>query len=270
MINNRSFLIIIVVVLLQTAIVSCSNSKQLAYFQDLSDTAMLQKVSLAPFDPIRLQGDDQLQITISSTTPEASQFFNLMTANPSSAAVAGTSTSSAPSQNFANVYAIASNGNITLPVLGEVFAKGLTTEEVRLKIGSLLTDYLKDAVVSVRLINFKVTVIGDVTRPIVVPVQGEGINVLEALGAAGDMTVYGKRYNVKVMRKVGLEMEVAHLNLNSSKAIQSPYLQLRQNDVVYVEPNKNKGILGESWVLWVPVITSILSLILVAITSISN
>jgi polysaccharide biosynthesis/export protein len=239
-------------------------------FSGFNTNRQSTKGSPCPFNPIRLQADDQLQITISSTTPEASQFFNLMTANPSSTSVAGTSSASAPSQSFANVYAIATNGNITLPVLGEVVTAGLTTEQVRLKIDGLLADYLKDAVVSVRLINFKVTVIGDVSRPVVVPVQGEGMNILEALGAAGDMTVFGKRYNVKVMRKVGDEMEVAHLNLNSSKAMQSPYFQLRQNDVVYVEPNKNKGILGESWVLWVPVITSILSLILVAITSIGN
>lgn len=268
MIYNRFYLYSIVVI--HILLVSCSNSKQLPYFQDLSNTANVQKVPLAPFDPIRLQANDQLQITISSTSPEASQFFNLMTVSPSSAAVAGTTTASAPSQNFANVYAIATNGNVTLPVLGEVVAAGLTTEGLRLKIDGLLTDYLKDAVVSVRLINFKVTVIGDVMRPVVVPVQGEGINVLEALGAAGDMTVFGKRSNVKVMRKVGAEMEVVHLNLNSSKAIQSPYFQLRQNDVVYVEPNKNKGILGEGWVLWVPVITSILSLVLVAVTTIAK
>lgn len=270
MINNRFYLLIIIIVLLQSAMVSCSNSKQLSYFKDLTETDKVQKVPLAPFDPIHLQADDQLQISISSTTPEASQFFNLMTANPSNASVAGTSSSVVPTQSFANVYAVGTNGNIILPVLGEVVAKGLTTEQVRLKINGLLTDYLKDAVVSVRLINFKVTVIGDVSRPVVVSVQGEGINILEALGAAGDMTVFGKRYNVKVMRKVGAEMEIAHLNMNSSKAMQSPFFQLRQNDVVYVEPNNSKGILGEGWVLWVPVITSILSLILVAITSIGK
>ena len=268
--DHRPYLHIIVVLILTGLLASCSNSKQLSYFQDLSDTAQVQKVTLAPFDPIRLKADDQLQITISSTTPEASQFFNLMTASPSSTTVAGTSNPGTPSQNFANIYAIGTNGNISLPVLGEVGAAGSTTEQVRQKIGGLLTDYLKGAIVSVRLINFKVTVIGDVMRPVVVPVQGESINVLEALGAAGDMTVYGKRYNVKVMRKVGTEMEVVHLNLNSSSSIRSPYFQLRQNDIVYVEPNKNKGILGEGWVLWVPVITSVLSLILVAITSISK
>jgi polysaccharide export outer membrane protein len=270
MTNNFNYSYILIWVIIQAVLLSCSNSKQLPYFQDLANTTEVQKVPLAPFVPIRLQADDQLQITISSTAPEASQFFNLMTANPSSASVAGTSMLSAPSQNFANVYAIGTNGKIIMPVLGEVVAGGLTSEKLRIKIDSLLTDYLKDAVVSVRLINFKVTVIGDVMRPVVVPVQGEGINVLEALGAAGDMTVFGKRYNVKVMRKVGGEMEISHLDMNSSKTIQSPFFQLRQNDVVYVEPNKNKGILGEGWVLWVPVITSILSLVLVAVTTLVN
>ena len=270
MIYNRSYLPIIGAVIFLNALVSCSNSKQLSYFQDLTDTAHVQRVTLAPLEPILLKSNDQLQITISSTTPEASQFFNLMTATPSATAVAGTTPAGAPAQNFANVYAVTPNGEITLPVLGKISAAGLSTDDLNTKITGLVTKYLKDAIVSVWLINFKVTVIGDVTRPVVVPVQGESINVLEALGAAGDMTVYGKRFNVKVVRKVGQEMEVATLNFNSSKAMQSPYFQLRQNDVVYVEPNKNKGLLGEGWTLWVPVITSVLSLVVVAITSIAN
>ncbi len=268
--KNRYFNSWVGIVIVLGLLGSCSNSKQLSYFQDLTDTAHVQKVSLAPFEPLLLKSNDQLQITISSTTPEASQFFNLMTATPSANAVAGTTPAGVPAQNFANVYAISPNGEITMPVLGKITAAGISTADLNSKISGLVTKYLKDAVVSVRLINFKVTVIGDVTRPVVVPVQGESINVLEALGAAGDMTVYGKRYNVKVVRKVGDQMEIAHLNFNSSKAMQSPYFQLRQNDVVYVEPNKNKGLLGEGWTLWVPVITSILSLIVVAITSISN
>lgn len=265
MIKNRSYYSLIAFVVVLIGLGSCTNSKQLSYFQDLTDTANVQRVTLAPFEPILLKSNDQLQITISSTTPEASQFFNLMTATPTATAVAGTTLTGAPAQNFANVYAIAPNGEITLPVLGKVMAAGLSTDDLNTKITGLVIKFLKDAVVSVRLINFKVTVIGDVTHPVVVPVQGESINVLEALGAAGDMTVYGKRFNVKVVRKVGQEMEVATLNFNSSKAMQSPYFQLRQNDVVYVEPNKNKGMLGESWQFWVPVITSIITLLIVAI-----
>lgn len=265
--NKQSFLRLLPALLLLAWLTSCQNSKQLAYFQDLSDTGRVYYLNMAPYEPIRLQADDQLQITISSTAPEAAQFFNLMTATPVSQ-VAGVA--SMPNQSFQNVYTISSKGTITLPVLGDIMAAGLTIDDMKMRIRGMLTDYLKDAIVSVRLSNFKVTVIGDVQRPVVVPVEGERINVLEAIGAAGDMTVYAKRFNVKVVRKARDIFEVAHLNFNSSKAFQSPYFNLKPNDVVYVEPNKNKGMLGESWQFWVPVITSVITLAIVAINQLAN
>jgi polysaccharide export outer membrane protein len=238
------------VILLPFFLVSCYNSKQLAYFQDLSDTSKKYTVDLYPAEPLRLQPDDQVQVNISSVSSEASQFFNLLQAAPSSGI--GTALS------IPNVYSLNQQGFISLPILGDIRAQGLTTEELRLRIRELLKDYLKEAVVSVKLVNFRVTVIGDVSGPKVVPVQGERINVLEALGAAGDMTVYGKRYKVKVMRQKEGNLEVAHLNFNHSRAIQSPYFQLRQNDVVYVEPNKNKGIATETWLILLPLMSTLL------------
>lgn len=228
---------------------SCVNSKQLSYFQDLADTSRVHAVNLYPYEPLRLQPDDQVQVNISSISPQASQFFNQMLTTPT----AGVGV--AAGQGFQNNYAVNQQGAIILPILGEIQAAGLTTEELRLRIKDLLKDYLKEAVVTVRMTNFRVTVIGDVGHPTVVPVQGERINLLEALGAAGDLTVYGKRYNVKVMRRTGGNLEVAHLNVNSSKAIESPFFQLRQNDVVYVEPNKSKGFASESWLAVLPLLT---------------
>jgi polysaccharide export outer membrane protein len=239
---------------------SCYNSKQLGYFQDLVDTSRVQGVQMYPYEPLRLQPDDQVQINISSISPEASQFFNLLL--PTSTTGVGTT----GNQAFQNIYLIDQQGLISMPVLGDIKSAGLTTEELRLKIKGMLKDYLKDPVVTVRFSNFRVTVIGDVGHPTVVPVQGERINVLEALGAAGDMTVYGKRYNVKVVRRTGDELDVAHLNFNNSKAIQSPYFQLRQNDVVYVEPYKSKGLISESWVTFVPIVTSVLTLVAISLS----
>lgn len=244
---------------------SCQTSKQLAYFKDLTDTAEVQTVNQHPYESLRLQGDDQVQVTISSTSPEASQYFNLMSAVPTSS-IAGP-TISQPSQNFLNIYTVSPKGFITLPVLGDIYVMGLTTEELKKTLGQKLLPYLKDAVVSVRLTNFKVTVIGEVSRPVIVPVAGERINVLEAIGAAGDMTLFGQRYNVKVVRKNSDgNLDVAHLNFNSSKALQSPYFQLKQNDVVYVEPSKKKGLMAENLNIWIPVITSTISLIIIAIS----
>ena len=142
--------------------VGCKTSKQLAYFQDLNDTSHVQVVSQYRFEALRLMADDQVQITISSTSPEASQYFNLMAATPVTS-VAGANVAM-PSQSFLNVYTVSPKGDITLPVLGDIKVAGLTTEDLKKKISSSLQSYLKDAVVSVRLINFKVTVIGEVTR----------------------------------------------------------------------------------------------------------
>lgn len=241
--------------LLPLLLASCVNSKQLSYFQDLSDTSRVQAVDLYPYEPLRLQPDDQVQVNISSISPQASQFFNQMLTTPT----AGVGVNAG--QGFQNNYSVNQQGAIILPILGEIPAAGLTTEELRLRIKELLKDYLKEAVVTVRITNFRVTVIGDVGHPTVVPVQGERINLLEALGAAGDMTVYAKRYNVKVMRRTGGNFEVAHLNFNNSKTIRSPFFQLRQNDVVYVEPNKSKGFSSESWIAIVPLLTPIVWLL---------
>jgi len=253
---KRPFWLICYIMLLT----SCYNSKQLGYFQDLADTAKVHGVDMYPYEPIRLQPDDQIQINISSISPEASQFFNILLPTPTSG-VGGTG-----GQSFQNVYLINQQGLISLPVLGDIQASGQTTEELRIVLKSLLKDYLKEAVVTVRFTNFRVTVIGDVGNPTVVPVQGERINVLEALGAAGDMTVYGKRFNVKVVRRKGDKLDIAHLNFNTSKAIQSPYFQLKQNDIVYVEPSKTKGIMSETWAVLTPIITSVLTLLVISLS----
>jgi polysaccharide export outer membrane protein len=107
---------------------------------------------------------------------------------------------------------------------------------------------------------------GEVVRPSTFQVAGEKINVLEAIGMAGDLTVFAKRSNVKVIRKAADKVEVAHLNLNNSSVMRSPFYNLRQNDVVLVEPGKRKGLQAEGLNIIVPAATSMLSLIIVALT----
>lgn len=234
----------------------CENSKQLAYFQDLTDSLNAQSVPIYPYKPLRLQVDDQVQITISSTSPESSQFFNLQAASQS---VSGSST---PSQAMINVYSVSSKGDISMPVFGDVHVLGLTTEELKDHVAKLLLPYLKDGVVSVRLVNFKVTVIGDVGRPTIVPVNGERLNLLEAIGFCGDLTVYGKRTNVRVMRKIGDSLSVEQMNFTNSKIFTSPYFQLKQNDIVYIEPAKSKAIRTETALILVPVLASITTVLI--------
>lgn len=244
---------------------SCETSRQLPYFQDLPDNRPVTNVATKPYEPLKLQENDELQITVSSQSPEASQFFNLMVVAPSNNSAAPVISGANPGS--LNMYRVSSNGSITMPVLGEIKVSGLTTEQVRLVILEKLKDYLKDAVVTVNLTNFKVTVIGEVNRPVVIPVNGQTFNVLEAVGASGDMTVFGIRKNVKVIRKLpDGKTEVAVLDFNKSNVMQSPYFQLRQNDIVYIQPNKSKGILGTRSSIWIPIITTLISVTAIVLT----
>jgi polysaccharide export outer membrane protein len=254
-----------VLLLALAGLYSCQTSRQLPYFKDLSETVPVNKISSSPYQPLKLQANDEVQVTISSPSPEASHFFNLASVTSSSTGSAGSlSTSSA---GVVNLYHVSFNGIITLPVLGDINVAGLTTEEVKLVIMDKLKDYLKDAIVTVNLTNFKVTVIGEVNRPVVIPVNGQTINVLEAVGASGDMTVFGIRKNVKIIRKLpDGTTEVAVLDFNKSDVMQSPYFQLKQNDIVYIQPNKNKGIQGTKSSIWIPIITTVISVAAIIIT----
>lgn len=249
------------IIILYALLCSCRTGKELALFQDLNSEqdTKVQQVRTAAFDPLRLQPDDQLQIVISSISPEASQLFNLM----GSAVITGNNNNT---QNMQSVYTVSPSGNITIPVIGDVKVTGLTTDEAKAEIKKVVSEYLKDAVISVALINFRVTVMGEVNRPSTFQVAGEKINVLEAIGMAGDLTVFAKRNNVKVIRKAADKVEVAHLNLNNSSVMRSPFYNLRQNDVVLVEPGKRKGLQAEGLNIIIPAATSILSLIIVALT----
>ena len=254
-----------VLLLALAGLYSCQTSRQLPYFKDLPETVPVNKISSSPYQPLKLQANDEVQITISSPSPEASHFFNLASVTSSSTGSIGSL--STPSAGVVNLYHVSFNGIITLPVLGDINVAGLTTEEVKLVIMGKLKDYLKDAIVTVNLTNFKVTVIGEVNRPVVIPVNGQTINVLEAVGASGDMTVFGIRKNVKIIRKLpDGTTEVAVLDFNKSDVMQSPYFQLKQNDIVYIQPNKNKGIQGTKSSIWIPIITTIISVAAIIIT----
>ncbi len=230
---------------------SCNSSKKLTYFQDLSDTAHIQRVEMYSYKPILIQVDDQLQVSITSTSPEAAIYFQQAPSAGTAAAL--------PS------YTVFQNGNITMPVLGDIYVQGLSTEQIRDKIARLLLPYLKDAVVSVKLVNFKVTVIGEVGGSRTIPVQGEHINVLEAIGLAGDISPYGVRDNIRIVRKNQDTLSVAHLNFKTSNALKSPYFQLRQNDVIYVEPNGLKGFNTGSTSTLIALTTSLVSFVLLLI-----
>ena len=237
---------------------SCANTKQAVYFNGMPDSKFTRKYEA--LEPL-IQPNDILSITITSINREASIIFN----SPQADNVGITNTSGVVSE--ATGYLVNDEGNILLPVLKEVKAAGLTKTQLRNNISQLLVDkkLLIDPVVNIRCLNFKVTVLGEVARPNVIAVPSEKISLLEAIGLAGDLTIYAKRDNVVVIREVGNEKVVKRINLNSADLFTSDYYYLNPNDVVYVEPNKARMASAAPARQWLPVVMSSLSLAAIVI-----
>lgn len=207
---------------------ACVSTKDIGYFSDAKEKeyAGLSKSETA------IQPNDILSISISSLNPEASAVFNSGNNNLSS-------NSNLPQLNG---YLVNAEGYIQLPILGNVLTAGLTKRELKEKLTVLINEkkLLVDPIVSIRHLNFEVTVIGEVGRPAVISVPNEKISLLTALGQAGDITVYGKKENVLVIRDINGKKTVKRIDLHKADFLNSSYYYLKPNDIVYVEPNKNK------------------------------
>jgi polysaccharide export outer membrane protein len=240
---------------------SCHTGKQLAFFQDLhSEAGKKQDVRIAAYEPLRLQADDQVQVVVSSSlSPETAVMYNL----PGTSVMSGAANTP---QMMQSVYMVSPSGNITIPGIGDIKVAGLTIDEVKNTIKDAIIEYLKDAVITVTLVNFKITVMGEVARPATYTVAGEKITVLQALGMAGDLTIYAKRGAIKVYRKAEDKVEVGTLNINNSSVMRSPFYNLRQNDVIVVEPFRKKGLQADNLNIFIPAISSLISLTIVALT----
>ena len=216
---------------------SCSSTKEvptLAYFQNLKDSDGTLPDNVSHYK-IKIQPDDELIITITSTSPEATAMYNLPLGNPS---LKGNI--NATQSPRIQTHIVDRNGMIQLPVLGEIQAAGLSTKELEAVIKNRVSEHVKDPFVRVEMINFTVNVMGEVRAPQRIVVGKERFSVLDALAAAGDLTEYGKRDNVLVIRTENGKSTYHRLNLTDGSIYASPYFYLQQNDVVYVEPNDIK------------------------------
>jgi polysaccharide export outer membrane protein len=210
---------------------SCASKKETLYLNNLSDSVLKQSIPLAKFSEPTIQTDDILSISIQTISPSATS----ASIQPSS----GIGSSSA-SQSSVSGYLVDSKGEVQIPMIGKLKLSGLTTNEARDTILNKASVYLKDPVVQVRFVNFKITVIGEVNKPAAYTVASEKVSILDVLGMAGDLTIYGRRENIMLIRDNGDKKDIIRLNLASSNITQSPYFYLKQNDVIYVEPNHNK------------------------------
>jgi polysaccharide biosynthesis/export protein len=223
---------------------SCTTTSKTAYFQNALDTTFQQRFGGVDAP---IQYSDILSIVITSKSKEASVDFN-------------------KADITSKGYFVNSNGNVQLPTLGYVPAVGFTKKQLEQNITNLITTkkLLLEPIVEVRHLNFEVTVLGEVGHPLVINVPNEQISLVKALGMAGDLTIYGKRDNILLIREEDGIRRTRRIDISSSNFLNSEYYYLKPNDVIYVEPNKAKiALSGRSQQILPVVITSVSFLFLV-------
>lgn len=240
------------VLLLALILDSCASSKNVPYFQnsdfyDGSQSAYLYDARIMP--------KDELTITVSTIIPQAAVPYNLTAPTGGSGEGGGLQD-----------YLVDNQGYIMFPVVGKLKVAGLTKSEAEELILSKIKPYMnadENPIVTVRLSGYAITVLGEVGGPGTFKVTREKINILEALAKAGDLTIYGKRDRVFLIREDATGKKEFHkLNLNDANILDSPYYYLQQNDIVYVEPNKVKARnsnLGQSVTIWFSVLSTLMS-----------
>lgn len=251
--------------LLPFLLTACQSYKKVPYFQNVEVVNGVEQHEKL-YDA-KIMPKDLLTIVVSCTNPELAIPFNLTV--PSNAGIAVSTSSYVTTQPVLQPYLVDNDGNINFPVLGELKLGGLTKREAEQLIIDKLKPYMKETpIVTVRMVNYKISVIGEVTRPGTFTISNEKVNLLEALAMAGDMTVYGLRDNVKLIREdANGKQQIVTLDLNNAETILSPYYWLQQNDIVYVTPNKAKARnsdVGNSTSLWfsaTSILVSIVSLL---------
>ncbi|SEP40056.1 MULTISPECIES: polysaccharide biosynthesis/export family protein [unclassified Mucilaginibacter] len=224
---------------------SCNSYKNIPYFQNVNRSAAINE-TIDNYSSLTIQKQDILSIAVSSLNPDAWKDDN----------------------NKINGYLVDMDGNIQLPLVGTLKAEGLTTNVLRQQIESKLSTYLKQVSVNVRITNFKISVIGDVARPNIYQIANERVSVTEALGLAGDLNITGIRNNVLLIRELDGKRQYINIDLTSADLFKSPYYYLKNNDVIYVQPDKTKSNSGDRSYRNISLILSALSVITIVLTSV--
>lgn len=238
---------------------SCTSYKNVPYIQNSDDLKNVQQIS--ELYDARIMPKDLLTITVNSENAETAAPYNLVVQSPLSVHSKNVTT-----QPSLMNYLVDNNGNIDFPSLGIVHVGGLTKSQAEEAIRKRLAPFFSDGkfIVNVRMTNYKISIIGEVARPNTYTISNEKVNIFEALALAGDLTIYGKRDGVKLIREDSNgKKEIVKLNLNDANIINSPYYYLQQNDVLYVEPNKAKAKnsdIGSSTTLWFSATSIMISL----------
>jgi len=239
-------------------IISCATRKEIVYFQDSEELNL--KVINQTFEPV-IETNDILHIMISSIDDEVVKPFRRSIQNENN--------------NFSNSnpglqgYLVNTKGNIKFPILGTFSVAGKTRGQLEEDLKARLSEYITDVVVDVRIMNFKVTVLGEVNNPGVFTISDERVTLPEAIGLAGDFSEDGMRENVTIIREENGKRRVAKIDFTKTDFFSSPFYFLKQNDIVYVEPS-NKGIKKSGFIPDIPALLSLFTIILSTVIIITN
>jgi polysaccharide export outer membrane protein len=248
---------------------SCSSTKKIKYFQDIADSGQLKTIAKAEYIEPKILVDDILTINIQTIDPQSSlpvAAGNITGSNVTpvgAAALFSNVGASSPSG-----YLVDKEGTVNISIVGKVKLAGLTTFEATQAIQTAVNKYYKDATVNVRFANFKINVTGEVLRPGTYTMPNEKVTILDALAVAGDLTIFGKRENVLLIRDNPDGTRTPYrINLKSSNIMSAPCFYLRQNDFIYVEARKAKSDATDAaQTKYISIAGTILSLIIVFAT----
>ncbi len=256
--NYTSFLLFVLII----SFSSCKTQKKLVYFNNSEGS---QSDSISPnFYSFVLKKNDLLAISVSSLNLEAVKPFNQLDFDLNS------NRSNNNSENLVKkTYLINHLGEIEFPVLGKVKLEGLTKYQAKDLLAEKLKEYISDAIITISIQNFSITVLGDVKSPGTFKVENERISILEALGFAGDLTNTAVRKNILVLREDGEKKKEIRLDLTSKQALNSEAFYLCQNDVIYVQPNRSKtnsSVVGPFFSVTISIISFVLTTITILLT----
>lgn len=241
---------------------SCVTQKKMTYLQDAS-TSQAETIN-AQFESkseIIIRNGDAMTIFVTALDKEAVAPYNLP-----AVVFTAPGTTQVQTTPMLQYYRVDNEGNVEMPVLGKIHVAGMKRTEVEEHIKGLLEKQVLNPTVQVNLIGARVSVLGEVNRPGYVSISRDRMTILEALAAAGDMTVYGQRHNVLVTREVEGKIEMGRIDLRSTDLYASPYYYLQQNDVIYVSPNKVRVVNSANAGLWLSSISTIASAATVIVT----
>ena len=235
---------------------SCKSSKEIVYYQNIDNLSPSEKINSYE---IKFQPDDLLTIIVSADDPESAIPFNMSTIS-----VPAMGSNSLVGQQSLQTYLVDNDGFIDFPVLGKLKVGGLSRSELMKLLETRMSSYIKNPIINLRRINFKISVQGEVTAPGTYTFNSDRVTLIEAISMARDLTIYGKRNNILIIREVNGVKTFNRIDITKADFINSPFYYLYQNDVIYVEPNKTKingAVIGSN----TGVIISITSLLLTII-----